>query len=62
MKSQRTIQAHFIFCKRTKANAEKNKKSLQSSTQEKIELINFSHPQKKIKNPNAQCKHEQTSP
>jgi hypothetical protein len=35
MKSQRTLQAHFIFCQRTKANAEKNKKSLQSSTQEK---------------------------
>jgi len=41
------IASTFYFLQKHKANAEKNKKSLQSSTQEKIELKNFSHPQKK---------------
>lgn len=45
----------YLLPTHKKANAEKNKKSLQSSTQEKkIELKNFP-TQKKIKNPNAQC-------
>lgn len=41
------IASTFYFLQSHNANAEKNKKSLQSSTQEKIELKNFSHPQKK---------------
>jgi hypothetical protein len=56
MKKPTHIASTFYFLQtHKKANAEKNKKSLQSSTQEKIELKNFSHPQKIIKNPNAQC-------
>jgi hypothetical protein len=47
-KSQRTLQAHFIFAN-APSQRRKNKKSLQSSTQVKIELKNFSHPQKKLK-------------
>ena len=46
-KSQRTLQAHFIFFKRTKPTQKKITRACNLPPKKKIELKNFSHPQKK---------------